>query len=145
MSRVMSTGCLEQSFSSNTPLFQRRQASGKDVRTEWIRTDERSSIWEVHNCVFGQQGSNGLSDMTLWACNVLLGLGNVGAYRANMVDEARLNSCISAGFAKHVFWHQTLEASLYVMCRCLRCFRTPKDNFMWHHRTAPEALICSQE
>ena len=55
-------------------MFQRRQASGKDVRTEWIRTDERSSIWEVHNCVFGQQGSNGLSDMTLWACNVLLGL-----------------------------------------------------------------------
>ena len=58
---------------------------------------------------------------------------SVGAHRANMVDEARLNSWISAGFVKQVFWHQTLEASLCVVHRCLRCFRTPKDNFMWHH------------
>ena len=91
-------------------------------------------------CVWSA-GSNGLSDMTLWACNVLLGLGNeVGAYRASMVDEARLNSWIRAGFAKQVFWHQTLEASLCVMYRCLRCFRMPKDNFI----VAPHAQGVTQ-
>ena len=52
MSSVLSTGCLEHSFSSNATLFQWRKANGKDVRAEWIPTAEVSSIWDVYNCVF---------------------------------------------------------------------------------------------
>ena len=56
----------------------------------------------------------------------------VGAYRANKVDDARLNRRTSVGYAVQVLGHVGIKGCLLYYVQVHEIFMVPKDDFIWN-------------